>query len=152
VLLIAEILLPSRTDCDVLLIMSLDLDLQHPLPIPYQSIRPDYSIVSRERLLPRPGTPSMQPTGPYQRRTPCPFSSSSYHQSSLLRNITFCTLHAYTATRYMHTRIKCARPTLSQTPMTPVTTCTVRRRHHHMHIQSRHHSQHVLSHFLVPRL
>jgi hypothetical protein len=95
----------------------------------------------------------MQPTDPYQRRTPCP-SSSSYHQ---VFAITFCTLlHAYTATRYMHTRITVRPPdfipnfhVLATTCIPDVATTTTCASGHD--ITSTSVSMYVRLHFLVPR-
>ena len=88
--------------------------LQHPLLTPYQAFFPNPFIASKERLLLRPGTPMRQERPLSTKNTVLSFFLSSglcsqYH--------TICTLHAYTATRYMHKRIRYARPTLSQTPM-----------------------------------
>jgi hypothetical protein len=100
----------------------------------------------------------MQPTDPYQRRTPCPSSSSSssYHQV-FARNITFCTLlHAYTATRYMHKRITVRPPdfipnshVLATTCIPDVATTTTCASGHD--ITSTSVSMYVRLHFLVPR-
>ena len=112
--------------------------LQHPLLTPYQAFFPNPFIASKERLLLRPGTPMRQERPLSTKNTVLSFFLSS----GLCSQYHIWTLHAYTATRYMNTRIRCARPTLSQTPMHVL--CHYRywsgiHQYQHLQVRSRHH-------------
>ena len=112
--------------------------LQHPLLAPYQAFFPNPFIASKERLLLRPGTPMRQERPLSTKNTVLSFFLSS----GLCSQYHIWTLHAYTATRYMNTRIRCARPTLSQTPMHVL--CHYRywsgiHQYQHLQVRSRHH-------------
>ena len=108
--------------------------LQHPLLTPYQAFFPNPFIASKERLLLRPGTPMRQERPLSTKNTVLSFFLSS----GLCSQYHIWTLHAYTATRYMHKRIRYARPTLSQTPMHVLCHYMYRSGiHHHQQLQVR---------------